>query len=1766
MKDPAVIGAAMSETVLESNILDDDSRDRFLFGKYPLLYNSLGKDAELFHTLADSAWGDMAGRNPKLCEFLRTADDRHQIARRISAHSGLAMVLLDRAVPEKSAQWWGGILRNTELLHDLDRHQPALRALMAPGVFETVAVAPAHRRELLKLLSEAPNLADVLVEAPALMKRLATPRNLAALGAAVKNPTLVPFLSLGPEVFDLVADKDLAADLGKTRSLPTWWGDHAPVQGIVQGPITSNAVYRAFLLSARPVPTPQGFMTPDALLRTSPLQRQLLEERPLGLLPHEYHRLMTAIAAGRISRPLPGVEILRVMLSYPFLASDLENNRIHKAYLHDVRRVFPERYQVNLNAMRTSPALADKMILSRPPHASQADVPFVPLANDSNYSRFAANGGGEAFTLLFLDKSAYLASPDLVALTAYNPNVDWAFKRLAARAKHNVAETPSGTNLVYRLTQHRQLLSALAALPLLDDVGWRHWFALLSNSELMADLEGRLAGDGAEAKVARDVLTADTLAPFLELDNPRLALTEPQLAEALRVAHGREDRILTIGRSVLERSWTRDGIPATARAFALAEALARSSDDFARAVAVSAPIEARHDLLELHRLLGRDNDVRDAVVGNLTLAVSAVENPRVAVLLRDRPLVRSLAVKEAGTRRLLHDTKVVEALLTNDQFHALFVDTITLRNFFDLAPDLLPSLLGNAGLWRACMHPGLLRHILKSNLSGQLLRSDAVVANAVADYRDVREELLTTEKHTALQYLHRVSSEVRRVVVSIRGIFAAFREDPHTVLGVLTGRPALVAGLNSRAGLLSDAAQGRGLLGNEDLLNVIEQRISEVNDALFGTDGVLIFVAARPELAPVLVANPWLATLLTHKSVRTLVKAQPDSVDDLVASRNLRAVVVLPGVAEALKAGGRVTAQLRDRPDLVDALKRNRLLMTRLGKGGAGPDVLWQALIHDPQLARQLHVAGMRALERNKELLLALSVKGSTFTGGEWRRLLIDDVALSQLNASAGEGHDAVMLADQFRSRLASERSSQQVPAAVAETAAQPVGKASADRIPVGTEGSWLDEVPHLLLKLQTPDGADLAQVLRRSPDLLYLLVSRADLAGLVADEPGRAIGYTFGSYLDGDGRGVSVFEQAVHDWAAGIGIPLDFTLKRHARDVWNYTIAERRAAEALALSEANRRRARLNPLDYTTWELTGEVRFGGVVSANDFDDKDDVKNLRKIAATGVGAREGTENLALNAARHAHLQGGDQGVTFAFVVNAQWRVDLLVYTRSARRKGNDYLWWGNGSLYTNKPAPLAIALADETLTASKERVRERTDAAGAVAQAPLLVPPPTLSNPLSEALYAYHLAHTSTPGRTASTATATGAKKNKKIAVSATADPTPNSVTETAREAVLSALRDFSVTESMVGRDVAGEPTTASTEAVSPPRWSLRLPPSVITDGNVHIISSQRDPEPLQLIQQLVRATDADHPVIVLGASRRRQDPPLESDRRTLNYLLEQFAQRARPPLVVTRGAVTEALLNVVGTYGVALFYVTAQTIAGHRWEAIARHHDQTVKSTSTWDQINTDVLKAAAKLARPTKTVTRIDDALGELIWATDLTTARAAFTGNGWSATRMKSALAEVEKMVARVPEQPALSVFAPILEFGTTGHADIVFDYALADNATKPHVLLEAVGALEQAKQLDTPTEDGLTTVALASMVTAVDVSDVTHVSAEVLKVIGLIKDDKFTNAFDFIQANNRKLNAQQKGDWVDAITNLQSIMTDKTGELAALARGVLECAES
>ncbi|MFG1885211.1 hypothetical protein [Micromonospora sp. NPDC049102] len=369
----------------------------------------------------------------------------------------------------------------------------------------------------------------------------------------------------------------------------------------------------------------------------------------------------------------------------------------------------------------------------------------------------------------------------------------------------------------------------------------------------------------------------------------------------------------------------------------------------------------------------------------------------------------------------------------------------------------------------------------------------------------------------------------------------------------------------------------------------------------------------------------------------------------------------------------------------------------------------------------------------------------------------------------------------------------------------------------------------------------------------------------------------------------------------------------------------------------------------------------------------------------------------------------------------------------------------------------------------------------------------------------------------------------------------------------------------------ATEQPVMPTEAVGPPSWRLRLTRGVTEHGAVHVISSNSRHAPQRLVNQLAEAADAEHPVILLGAPGAGR-AALAEDVAALNNLLEQFAQRDQLPVVVTRGRADTNLLDVVARYGAALLHPTLNKTKGsgfgslqmdHSWKVTTPPREGgTETSSDIWDRITADVLDAAARLARPTEAVARVDDALGELIWAPDLTVSREIFhrLEEQWSAERMTTALAQVGKMIERVPGQPELSIFAPVLELGAVGQADIVFDYAGADEALRPKVLLDSVGRLETAGQLNMPVDGGLTTERLGAMVEAVGVTDI---SVSVLSVLGDIKAGEFENAQSFIAANRGKLTVEQKKQWVDAITGLQPSMKNHTDELRLLSAGVLNC---
>ncbi|MFG1884721.1 hypothetical protein [Micromonospora sp. NPDC049102] len=369
----------------------------------------------------------------------------------------------------------------------------------------------------------------------------------------------------------------------------------------------------------------------------------------------------------------------------------------------------------------------------------------------------------------------------------------------------------------------------------------------------------------------------------------------------------------------------------------------------------------------------------------------------------------------------------------------------------------------------------------------------------------------------------------------------------------------------------------------------------------------------------------------------------------------------------------------------------------------------------------------------------------------------------------------------------------------------------------------------------------------------------------------------------------------------------------------------------------------------------------------------------------------------------------------------------------------------------------------------------------------------------------------------------------------------------------------------------AEEPATA--EPTQPPSWPLRLDDGVKQQSNVYVISSNNAAVSRATVDQLAALADAEHPVVLLGTPRPTRAADRAQDVSSLNHLLEQFAQRGQLPIVVRRGAVDLDLLRVTERYGATVLHQTPQGAGGGlaqlepSWQAtVARADGRTETSADLWPQLDAGVLAAATQMARPTAAVTRVDDALGALIWA-PVTDRRQLFhqIRRTWSTQDVTAHRAHVEQMIERVPDQRDLRVFAPALEFSSTEHVDVVFDYADATvEADRPKTLLHAVGRLEAAGHLGTGLDGGLSTANLADMVTAIDGStDATNVTVSILDMIDDIKDGRFSDANRFITDNRAKITVEQKGQWVDAIATLANDIPQHTTQLEALSAAVLKC---
>ncbi|MCI4061383.1 hypothetical protein MRQ36_01845 [Micromonospora sp. R77] len=366
--------------------------------------------------------------------------------------------------------------------------------------------------------------------------------------------------------------------------------------------------------------------------------------------------------------------------------------------------------------------------------------------------------------------------------------------------------------------------------------------------------------------------------------------------------------------------------------------------------------------------------------------------------------------------------------------------------------------------------------------------------------------------------------------------------------------------------------------------------------------------------------------------------------------------------------------------------------------------------------------------------------------------------------------------------------------------------------------------------------------------------------------------------------------------------------------------------------------------------------------------------------------------------------------------------------------------------------------------------------------------------------------------------------------------------------------------------------TDPGQSAAPEPSWDLRRADTVTEHGRLYVVSSH-GPEPERLVNGLAASLPPGEVVILLGVGRGLN--LVDQDIKTVNELMEQFAQRGRLPIVVTRGR-HDHLVQRLTPYGAAILHPPAKPDTGgltmhldNLWAATATHPaNQSLASAQTWRTLDQATLRAVAALGRPTAAVKRIDDRLGTLIWAPDLRSQSHRHSVRdslrGWNPDQMWYHLTEVQDMIGRVPDQPSVATLEPVLELATAGHAHVLADYFNADDANRTEALLSVTAELHRAEQLD---RDGLTTGKLAGVVAAVGIDDFTP---SLVRIIGAIASGALTDvqaADKFITDNRHKLTPEQKSEAVEAISTLHTTehepMAAHKEALEKLAAAVLRC---
>jgi hypothetical protein len=191
-----------------------------------------------------------------------------------------------------------------------------------------------------------------------------------------------------------------------------------------------------------------------------------------------------------------------------------------------------------------------------------------------------------------------------------------------------------------------------------------------------------------------------------------------------------------------------------------------------------------------------------------------------------------------------------------------------------------------------------------------------------------------------------VRKPVMAALLTTRGRMEAAGVDTELV-DILDGVPGLAEELAAHPETAADSGTFRRLLGNADLLREFSEHRPHIG-VVVGSPRALKAALRAPGLVRAIAAVPEaLHGRLLGGDVLDLVESQPEVVSDLADDAALRtAVLTLPELPRLLLADVGLLGVLREKPLLVEALLKHRMLVGRI----AGDTAVWPVVKMNPAL------------------------------------------------------------------------------------------------------------------------------------------------------------------------------------------------------------------------------------------------------------------------------------------------------------------------------------------------------------------------------------------------------------------------------------------------------------------------------------------------------------------------------------------------------------------------------------------------------------------------------------------------------------------------------------------------------------------------------------------------------------------------------------------------------------------------------------------------